>query len=377
MTGGGVIVGCMECVMVASVPYTIVYRENGGRYVAIVDETEPINIEDANQLTRYLRRTARISSHDNVRVTPLVGGVSNRTIKVSLPDGTRWVLKQALPKLLVEVDWFSDVKRVHQEALALQWIERLTSAGSTPTFLFEDQTHHLLAMEYVPTPHFVWKDALLRGEVDDGLVRQFGTILGSLHGAATDHRVHLAKQFGDWSGFESLRIEPYYEFAASAVPLVGEFLRGLATDLRTGSKWTLVHGDYSPKNILVHAERLIVIDHEVAHWGDGAFDVGFSLTHMLAKALHIEKARNRFVEAAHLHWQSYVTALANRGDRDLERRAVLHTLGCLVARVAGRSPLEYLTVEDRAKQLRTSIDLIASVPSSIPELIDRYAQELG
>jgi aminoglycoside phosphotransferase (APT) family kinase protein len=142
---------------------------------------------------------------------------------------------------------------------------------------------------------------------------------------------------------------------------------------------TLVHGDYSPKNILVHDGRLVLLDHEVIHFGDPAFDLGFSLTHFLSKAHHLPERRMAFAQAADRYWNRYYAMVtAEPWAEDLDGRAVRKTLGVLLARVRGRSPLEYLHQSERDRQARVVIELMADPPATVPELtsafIDRMTQ---
>ena len=230
-------------------------------------------------------------------------------------------------------------------------------------------------MEAVPQPHENWKVMLLRGEVDLDHVAQFGRLLGTIHRDAAG-RDDLAAIFDDRSFFESLRLEPYYGFAAEQVPEAAAFLNDVIAANREHIV-TLVHGDYSPKNVLVHDDRLILLDHEVIHYGDPAFDLGFALTHLLSKAHHLPASRDVFRHAAHHFWGVYGLTV---GDApwvaDLEPRAVRHTLGCLLARVAGRSPLEYLDPTERARQRAAVLTLMSDIPGTIPELIDAFVDEV-
>jgi Ser/Thr protein kinase RdoA (MazF antagonist) len=139
-----------------------------------------------------------------------------------------------------------------------------------------------------------------------------------------------------------------------------------------------VHGDYSPKNILVHQDRLVLLDHEVIHFGDPAFDVGFSLTHLLSKARHCQAHREAFLEAARLHWQTYAaTAGELVASPGFESRAARHTLGCLLARVDGCSPLDYLGPTERDSQRRDALELMRHPSANVPALIDSVARLLG
>src|SRR3712207_3234817 len=163
-----------------------------------------IDIEQPGALLSYLRGTGRIGVEEDPVVRVLAGGISNRTALVRRPTGEAWVLEQALEKLRVSVDWFSDPERVHREAWGLRWLQELAPPGSITPLVFEDHEHHLLAMEAVPEPHENWKTMLLEGGVRDEHVEQFGRLLGEVHRNAHERREELAPIFEDRSFFESL-----------------------------------------------------------------------------------------------------------------------------------------------------------------------------
>lgn len=337
--------------------------------------TSGLDIEQPEALIAYLRETERIHADEHPAVRVLGGGVSNRTVLVERETGEAWVLKQALEKLRVATDWFSSPERVHREAEGLRWLSELAPEGGTVGFVFEDRAHHILAMRAVPQPHQNWKTMLLAGEVHLEHLRQFGAMLGTLECGALEHRDELEHAFGDRSFFESLRLEPYYAYTASVVSEASSFLHALIEETRA-NRVSLVHGDYSPKNVLVYRDRLILLDHEVIHFGDPAFDLGFSMTHLLSKAHHMTAYRKAFLEAARQYWTAYSDAAKGVLTPELEVRAVRHTLGCLLARVAGRSPLEYLDEIERARQRGIVIDLISSPPTTMQELIDEFRNRL-
>jgi 5-methylthioribose kinase len=323
-----------------------------------------MNIEATAELLDYLRRHGRVRATENPRLTVLAGGVSNRTVLVERDDGPGWVLKQALSKLRVATDWFSSPERIHREALGLRCLTELAPAGSIPQFIFEDHEHHILAMTAVPQPHENWKTMLLRGEIVTEHVREFGRLLAAIHRGSMQRRAELEPIFRDLTFFESLRLEPYYAYTARQTPAAAEFLESLIAETRA-TGLSLVHGDFSPKNILVREGRLVLLDFEVIHWGDPAFDIGFSLAHFLSKAHHFPAWRAEFARAAHLYWQSY-------DDHSFEQRAVRHSLGCLLARVDGRSPLEYLNSAERDRQRTAVPRLMADPPGGIDQMIDQF-----
>lgn len=227
-------------------------------------------------------------------------------------------------------------------------------------------------MEAAPRPHDNWKTLLLAGRLEDDHIRQFGQWLGTVHRNSWLQRDVVASAFDDRSFFESLRAEPYYQYTATRVPAAAVFLHDLiaATHAR---RLALVHGDFSPKNVLVHAGRLIVLDFEVVHWGDPAFDLGFGLTHLLSKAHHIGPRRVDFGRAASNFFRVYLDAL---GDvpwaHDVEPHAVRHALGCLLARGQGRSPLEYLSLTERERQRDAVLAVLPRVPARVDDLVGDF-----
>ncbi len=335
-----------------------------------------LDIEDPAALRAYLCATGRIGRDEQIVMHVLAGGVSNRTVRVERNSGEAWVIKQALPKLRVAVDWFSSPERIHREAEGLRWLARAAPPGSVPGFIFEDFDRHLLAMEAVPLPHENWKTLLLGGRLDLEHVSEFGRLLGTIHRAGWDERALTRTAFQDASFFESLRIEPYYTYTAAQVPAAASFLTDLIAETRE-VRLTLVHGDYSPKNILVHRGRLVLLDHEVIHFGDPAFDLGFSLAHLLSKAHHLPPLRSRFAQAARCYWRAYRETLgAVPWADELEGRSVRHTLACLLARVRGRSPLEYLDAGERARQCDAVLGLISDAPGSVAALTGTFVERL-
>ena len=336
---------------------------------------DALDIEDAPALLAYLRQTGHIAPGEQPRIAVLQGGVSNRTVWVERESGEAWVLKQALAKLRVPVDWFSSPERIHREALGLEWLARLAPTGSITPLLFEDRERHLLAMQAVPQPHENWKKMLLAGRTCAEHFRQFARLLAAIHREAYG-RADLAEMFGDRSFFESLRLEPYYGYSAQQEPAAAAFLDSLIRDT-LARRITLVHGDYSPKNVLIHRGRLVLLDHEVIHFGDPAFDLGFSLTHFLSKAHHLPALRREFISAAREYWRVYLDALsAPAWAADLEPRAVRHTLACLLARVVGRSPLEYLGPAERSRQRDAILRILPSLPATMADLISLFEEQL-
>jgi tRNA A-37 threonylcarbamoyl transferase component Bud32 len=266
-----------------------------------------------------------------------------------------------LAKLRVKVDWRSDPRRIEREAMGMKVLSEIAPPGSITPLIFLDPGQNLLAMKAVEQPHENWKTMLMSGRLELEHVRQFAELLAAIHRAGHDQRDRFATAFDNRNAFESLRLEPYYLYSAERMPAVESFFHQLVNEART-NRYTLVHGDYSPKNILVHKGQLVLLDHEVIHFGDGTVDIGFALTHLLSKANAFSTMRDSFADAARYFWETYRTSV---GHEVPEARACRHTLGCLLARCIGRSPLEYLGPEICAGQANAAAAMMGDPPVQI------------
>jgi 5-methylthioribose kinase len=328
-----------------------------------------LDIENEADAIDVLRSRGFLKPDEKVNIKILAGGVSNRTILVTDERGKGLVVKQALEKLRVKADWFSDPIRIHREALGLRLLEKILPPGASTPFVFEDHEFHLLGMEAVPQPHENWKELLLSGKIETDHFVQFATILSRLHRFGSENKSKLDSILFDTAFFENLRLEPYYEYAALHVPEAAGFLKKLIETTRQNPV-TLVHGDFSPKNILIYQEKLVLLDHEVIHFGDGAFDLGFSFAHFLSKARHLPQHREKLVAGALEYWNRYRRDVSQMPwFKGYEPRVIAHSLGCLLARVAGRSTLEYLNEEERTAQRQQVLKMIENLPLTVEDLV--------
>ena len=335
-----------------------------------------LDIEDSEALQNYLAQNGHVRRGEIVAFDILPGGVSNRTVRVTWPDGRAWVLKQALAKLRVSVDWFSSPQRIEVEARALRRLNYLAPPGTTPEFIFEDQANYLLAMQAIPQDHENWKSVLLSGRIAPDHFEQSAVLLSTIHRRSSESKAEIRQEFADTSYFESLRLEPYYLYAAEKIPAASDFLTALARETLT-RKVSLVHGDFSPKNILIYNEKLILLDYEVVHFGDPAFDLGFVLAHFLSKAHHLRERRAALATASSLFWTAYIKEIATLDWASaIETQVVSHSLACLLARVAGKSPLEYLTPEETTRQRDVILSLIGRRPAGVQDLIHEFIRRI-
>ncbi|HVW10834.1 MAG TPA: phosphotransferase, partial [Bryobacteraceae bacterium] len=275
------------------------------------------------------------------------------------------VLKQSLGQLRTEQGWFSDRNRIFREAAAMRWN---AAAGRVPAVLLEDRATYAIAMEAAPVGAGMWKTQLFRGEARAGIARAAGLALGSM--ISTSWRNPEAEQiFGDQTVFDQLRIDPYYRFTAGRVPQAADYLADLI-GRSAGRRVSLVHGDYSPKNLLVHGDCIWVIDWEVAHFGDPAFDVGFLLNHLLMKSIAMPDQASKMGELADEFLRSLSAALPAGADWVVPA-AFEHLPALLLARVYGKSPAEYLDAAMRERAARLALGLMAKPADLFEEVLAR------
>jgi 5-methylthioribose kinase len=221
------------------------------------------------------------------------------------------------------------------------------------------------------------------GEADPAVAAALGTILATIHVEAS-RRPELGGTLADTSLFEELRIDPYYRTAARAHPAATPRIDELIASMdRPANERTLVLGDFSPKNILVHSRGLILLDFECGHTGDAAFDLGFFLSHLLLKTVHVGRhdpaLRARFEELTLHFWAAYLERMSQGSwhPDQLLPRAVRHTAACLLARVDGKSPVEYLDEAERALVRSLALEALAEPPGTWPGMLRLLDRHLG
>lgn len=297
---------------------------------------------DRKDLLAYLVQKKLVNTSE-FQVTTLTGGVSCEILLID--DGeNRFVLKRALKKLKVKEDWFADVKRNVIEQHYLKYVATF-KPESVPAILYSDEVNSFFCMEMLENGLENWKTLLLDRQFNLDYAKKAGTLLAEIHSKSIND-VKLAEDFDTLDNFSELRIAPYLLATAKKNEVLAPYFEAEAKRLAE-TKFCLVHGDYSPKNILVSHERLVILDCEVAWYGDPVFDIAFLLNHFILKALHLKEDASKLMEMADVVWDSYFSILKNKVDDAFENR-VIHLLPMLMlARVDGKSPVEYLSSENQ------------------------------
>jgi aminoglycoside phosphotransferase (APT) family kinase protein len=326
------------------------------------------------EVVAALRRMGLAGPGERPAFHPLSGGVSSDIWRVDLAAGPVCV-KRALPRLKVAALWEAPVERNLYEA---RWFRRAHAAvpGSAPRVLGQDEAAGILALEWLgPEDHALWKEELRAGRADAAFAAAVGARLAAIHGA-TAGKEAVARDFATDRIFHDIRLEPYLLATARAHPDRAARLAALAQET-AGRHVALVHGDVSPKNILVGPGGPVFLDAECAWYGDPAFDVAFCLNHLLLKCLLRPPATPAFLASFDALAAAWRQGVAWEPVAAAELRAAGLLPGLLLARVDGKSPVEYVTAEaDKDVVRRVGRALLAEPPTALAAVRAAWAKAL-
>ncbi|MER3415575.1 MAG: hypothetical protein C4297_05095 [Gemmataceae bacterium] len=334
------------------------------------------------------------------RLTVLSGGISNVVLAVETVFGPV-VLKQSRQQLRTADPWFSDLDRLFREVAACRLLHSILGSPHVPVVYFLDRQAYLCGMEKMRGACVTWKEYMLAGWASVAAARVAGSMLGRLHEATAALLRHSELPDGpaELAGkrvFEQLRVQPYYRRVCERRPEVASLVAPIIESTLQTTE-ALCHGDYSPKNLLVVGlapsepvdERFVfadpaggratfcLVDHEVAHWGDPAMDVGFCLTHLVLKSIRHAPDSSRFVVLGDSFLSGYSAQVAFRDPQELIRRGLAHLGVCILARIDGTSKIEYLPEEPRREVARRiGRRLLREAPGTWSQARDLIESEL-
>lgn len=339
---------------------------------------------NADTAAAYLRETGIVPDDAAIHVRELSGGVSNIVMRVDVAGRAPFVIKQCRERLRVAMEWRARLDRIWAERATLELLGSILPSDAVPSLLFEDRPNYLFAMSCAPDDSSTWKARLMAGEVNPEIAGKLGMLLGTIHAQAVEHPI-LHRELADATLFDELRVDPYYRTTARAHPDFAPDFDSLIAAMEglPIAERTLVLGDFSPKNILVHANGLILLDFECAHRGDPAFDLGFFLSHLVLKTIHLGRDDPRraadYLSLADRFWSDYLTTIGPDAPfaEKIAPRGIVHTAACLLARVDGKSPVEYL--DDCEQQITRDLatGLFRFRPETWLEFLNRVGSNLS
>ena len=331
----------------------------------------------------YLLSSNLVEEGEDISIETLGGwwgamGVSSTLIKVEGPK-SNFVLKQPLPELAVKDYWPCDMDRIEKEKDCIETLACVVGEERVPKILFFDKENHVLVMSRITPDWELWKRQLLDGRIDDRVTVTVASTLAQIHNKTFQDK-NIQEKFEDRRILWQLRIDPYYKTVAERHPQVADIVnaevqRMLATRL------CLVHGDYSPKNIFAKDGEIIILDHEIAHYGDPTLDFAFCLNHLLLKFIHMsvkeQSLKYEYLKTAENYCTTYLNTVEFEEEQTLNSNAVKE-LGCLMlARIDGKSPVEYIT-DDRAKDIarRISQNILFGDYNKLAQVFEMIDHEL-
>ena len=325
-------------------------------------------ISDVPDIIARAIRELRLVSHDEpLRGAPLSGGVSCDIWRVDLATGPVCA-KRALPKLRVAEDWFAPTSRIDLEAAYYRYANGLRS-GASPAVLGHNEALGVLVTEFLPpSSHSIWKDDLKDGIFQIGPVRHLADQLRDIHDSSHKN-IRVKSQFYRPDLIHELRLSPYFLASAQVHPDLEAELSVLVHMFESHCEW-LVHGDLSPKNILFGPEKPVILDAECANFGDAAFDIAFCVSHLFLKATWMPHHTPAYRQVFDAFTESY---FAKGRDDALEARAAQYLAGLLLARIDGKSPVEYITTPSRKGAVRDFARTYLKQPLlQLSDLADRW-----
>ena len=303
-------------------------------------------------------------------LTPLTGGVSSE-IYLVVENDKRFVIKRALNKLKVKDDWYADTARNYSEQAYMRYVSSFRPEAM-PKVLGSDAGAGLFIMEYL-SGFKNWKQILLAGQCDITLAYNAGKLLGEIHSRSWGDR-ELLEDFDLIQNFDQLRIDPYLRILVTKYPKLKTEILAEAGRL-TQSRQCLIHGDYSPKNILFNQNRLVPLDCEVACFADAAFDLSFFLNHLFLKSCYHAPEQLEFVAMINAARTGYGESNPEH-VLTVESNTVRLLPMLMLARIDGKSPVDYLNTEKQIWVRNFSIDQISINSDNLDRLQTQWFQKL-
>ena len=314
-----------------------------------------------------LRRLGVLVEGEAITLTPLSGGVSCDVWRADIAGRRPLAVKRALPQLRVAAEWLAPVDRAENEVAWLRRVARIDPA-LVPVVVAHSPEDHLFVLDWLdPAQHPVWRDELVAGRVDPAFAGTLGGALARIHAETVGDDV-VACSFGDPALFDALRIAPFLRYTAERVPEVAARLNAVA-DALAARRIALVHGDVSPKNILVGPRGGVFLDAECAVHGDPAFDLAFCTTHLLLKQVWLPQHRALLALSVRQFTARYLAGVSWEDAGALAARAGALVSALLLARVEGKSPAPYLDDAARTLVRARAVALLAGDTPAITDLI--------
>ena len=315
----------------------------------------------------------KINNKKILEIKRLKGGVSCEVYKAKTIKNT-YCIKRALPKLLVKKDWYVKTNRIKYEYLWLKHCKKLLPKSIPKIYKFDEKSKYLI-LEYLNEKKFLnLKSEFLKGKINYKLINKIGKNLSIIHNNST--KKNIEKKFSpNFRNFYDLRLDAYFNEVKRVHPNLSSFVNNINKQYKE-NRTTLVHGDMSPKNILFYKNEIKFLDAETSNFGDPVFDVVFFTNHLLIKSIYLPNKKNQFLKAYKNFIDTYISN-SNCEDKKFFFRRCLNMIPLmLIARVDGKSPVEYVTSVKMKNEIRKlSFKLLNKKDISFGNLLNIYSNE--
>lgn len=308
-----------------------------------------MTIELQSEISAALIENNLVEASDKLDFREIPAGVSSQLWLVTSPTQS-FVVKQPLAILRSSSDWRAPLERGYFEYLWLHEAQR-TLEEFVPKVHAYDERRRLLVMSYYDNDEYrTLKELYLDEDVRPALAFEVGAALARVHSDFGNDPASKSK-FDAREVLALTRLDPYFLATADRHPDLADIIHAIGSGLMS-SEATVIHGDISPKNILIGPVSPVFLDAECACVGDPSFDVAFFMTHLFLKCVIRPNCTDALMESA----RAFLRAYADNADPTLGALVEENTasfLGVfLLARVDGKSPVEYLTVAEDADFVR-------------------------
>jgi len=328
---------------------------------------------DWHSILPRLLAAGQVPSTDVAHMKALTGGVSSDIVQLTTADGAAYCAKRALPQLKVNADWYVPIERNRHETAWLKTANNIVP-GCAPRVISADAELGVVLLEFLPPDtHVVWKSELLAGNIVADCGHHVGDVAGQIH-AATLMQPNIAEQFNTDALFDAIRLDPYLRHTASVHPDLSSHILDVLEQTAT-HKIALVHGDLSPKNLLINisTKQPTILDAECAWFGDPAFDAAFCLNHFLLKSIKCRERQQDFMTLANAFFNAWIKHFEQPQQLKLNARTSRLLPCLLLARIDGKSPVEYLDNAMQDKARRIARQLIQSEVHQAHPLLEQFA----
>ena len=309
-------------------------------------------------------------SYNSIKI---VDGVSSDIWYVKTDQNIEFCIKRALAKLTVKEDWYAPISRSNFEAMYFKHCYKM-APSNFPKLLGHDNKKFILAMEwYSPDYFLVWKKKMLNKKIEKKDIINVSDLLVKKHKKFFNSK-NVEKQFDNDATFYSIRIEPYILFTSKKYPDYKNRFDSVAESLVKNKK-TLIHGDFSPKNILIKDNNPIILDAETACWGDPVFDLAFCNNHLLLKCLLPDGLGKKLLDLSFKFVKNYIDNISWEDKNSFTKRLLDITPLLLLARVDGKSPIEYFKIKQQELTRQLGKHLLTDEIKNLEQLyliLDNY-----